>query len=134
MQAFCHIATYLRIKEFWARLCNSELTEYMATIYDFIDPICAIRVKKVSPVSHYRPEMVTHIRQAICALGEVSLCHGDIRLDNIGYDGELDRYVLYDYDGVKVGADMSAIWRDLDRLRGFAHLLAPRAGGGSPTP
>ncbi len=112
LQAFCYRPTYLRIKDFWTHLCNHRLTEFVAPIYDFIDPICAIRVKKVRPISDFdSPKMHSDIREAIYALGEASLCHGDVRLDNIGYSES--RYVLYDYDSVRVGADIHGVWKDL---------------------
>ena len=47
-------------------------------------------------------------------LGEEGLLHGDPRLDNIGYDLDNTRYVLFDYDKAGTNPSVREIENNLD--------------------
>lgn len=55
------------------------------------------------------------IGAAIVLIGQVGYSHGDVSLDNIGYDGE--RFVLFDFDrasaGVAIDRDMASLERSI---------------------
>lgn len=110
LQAFPSLEKYKNIRDFWSKVmkCESDVTKFMAPIIDFYDEIQTIKVKKVAPLNDFGVEVKVfksientireHIAEAIVMLGEEGLLHGDTRLDNIGYNLDSARYVLFDYD------------------------------------
>jgi hypothetical protein len=126
LQAFPNKDNYERIKTFWNELLNTKDTDlltYLAPIRDFYDNRLIIKVKKVAPLNNFggttklpdegHGKMEKDIRQAIECLGEYGLVQGDARIDNIGFDVDTKRYVLYDYDQAKIKASVCQVINNL---------------------
>jgi hypothetical protein len=126
LQAFPSLERYKNIKNFWAKIadCESDVTKFLAPILDFYDEIQTIKVKKVAPLNNFgvninfnksaEGPIRDQIAEAIVMLGEEGLLHGDPRLDNIGYDLDNTRYVLFDYDKAGTNPSVREIENNLD--------------------
>ncbi len=54
------------------------------------------------------------ITTVINDLKDINAVHGDVSLDNIGYDSELDKYILFDYDKFKMNESSSIDYHKLE--------------------
>lgn len=126
LQAFPSLERYQNIKNFWSKVNESEsdVTKFLAPILDFYDEIQTIKVKKVAPLNNFGVNVKVNksaeasirdqIAEAIVILGEEGLLHGDPRLDNIGYNLDSTRYVLFDYDKADTNPSVREIENNLE--------------------
>ena len=109
----CHIDTYkYRYSEFYNHIIqlNHDNIEYIYNIY-YTDKYVIIVSKCVIPlivdnkinILHY-PNfdiLINQIEEVINVLLYNGYSHNDVNIDNIGYDSELNKYILFDFDKCK---------------------------------
>src|SRR3989338_6566705 len=125
------VHTYQKISAFCARLQNAPadarkryfvpcLDQYQVDARTYI-----IAWKRIVPLNMLDPatrtqlvheqekELIAQMEEALTYLASIGLCHGDARLDNIGWDD--DHFALFDYDTSNTEACAET---DLERFYG----------------
>lgn len=133
LQVFRSPDRYRIVKSFWNRTaddCSARMG--LAQILDFDDDKYMIKVQKVVPLNKFGVgisvdigvdinKISSDISHTINHLGENGVIHGDTRLDNVGW--YKDRYVLYDFDSVKVDVSVTEIEHEHDVLQSSINFI-----------
>ena len=103
---------YSKVKTFCQEVERLSLEQYLARPVSYYDDEHAISFRKVIPLNQFTADMEQtyqsartkiediseDVGEALQALHQFELAHGDPSLDNIGYDTEARRFVLFDFD------------------------------------
>jgi hypothetical protein len=104
-------------------LLQKNNSPYLEQIYEVINSDqlnISIVVSKTVDTNHFKNRLETdssvikeNIRNALIYLKDHNWTHYDTRIDNVGYDQELNKYILFDFDMSKYDEDPSILNNNL---------------------
>ena len=129
----CHIDTYnYKYNELYNYIIklNHENIEHIYNIYHtnkyiLIVSKCIIPLiidNKINPLHYPKFDiLINQIEEVINVLLDNGYSHNDVNIDNIGYDSELDKYILFDFDKCKKSNKTNDLYNLIKSIKYYSY-------------